>query len=131
MCPDAKVKIGARTIRSGPISILSMLRACHSTKGPSNTGAVQLHTNVNHEIGEYAILLRSDLKGMGLRVIEGEVLRENGRYRHAGIDSDHSFPSARTGLRSSSRTSGRSAVSCATLTSINSIARRFAGGIFR
>jgi acetyltransferase len=57
-------------------------------------GAVQLHADVNHEIGEYAILLRSDLKGRGLgwllmqtmieyasadglRVIEGEVLREN------------------------------------------------------
>ncbi len=57
-------------------------------------GAVQLHADANHEIGEYAILLRSDLKGKGLgwllmqtmieyasadglRVIEGEVLREN------------------------------------------------------
>ena len=57
-------------------------------------GAVQLHADVNHETGEYAILLRSDLKGRGLgwlliqtmieyastdglRVIEGQVLREN------------------------------------------------------
>ena len=57
-------------------------------------GAVQLHADVNHETGEYAILLRSDLQGRGLgwllmqtmieyasadglRSIEGEVLREN------------------------------------------------------
>ena len=57
-------------------------------------GAVQLHADVNHETGEYAILLRSDLKGRGLgwllmqamieyastdglRVIEGQVLRDN------------------------------------------------------
>ena len=56
-------------------------------------GAVQLHGDVNHETGEYAILLRSDLQGRGLgwllmqtmieyasadglRSIEGEVLRE-------------------------------------------------------
>jgi acetyltransferase len=55
---------------------------------------VQLHADVNHETGEYAILLRSDLQGRGLgwllmqtmieyasadglRSIEGEVLREN------------------------------------------------------
>jgi acetyltransferase len=57
-------------------------------------GAVQLHAEVSHETGEYAILLRSDLKGRGLgwllmqtiveyasadglRVIEGQVLRDN------------------------------------------------------
>ena len=57
-------------------------------------GAVQLHADVNHETGEYAILLRSDLKGRGLgwllmqtmieyasadglRMIEGQVLRDN------------------------------------------------------
>jgi len=57
-------------------------------------GAVQLHADVNHETGEYAILLRSDLQGRGLgwllmqtmieyasadglRLIEGEVLSEN------------------------------------------------------
>ncbi|MBZ6076170.1 bifunctional acetate--CoA ligase family protein/GNAT family N-acetyltransferase [Microvirga puerhi] len=57
-------------------------------------GAVRLHADANHETGEYAILLRSDLKGLGLgwglmrmmiewakveglRVIEGQVLREN------------------------------------------------------
>jgi acetyltransferase len=57
-------------------------------------GAVQLHADVNHETGEYAILLQSDLKGRGLgwllmqtiveyasadglRVIEGQVLRDN------------------------------------------------------
>ncbi|AWM88141.1 bifunctional acetate--CoA ligase family protein/GNAT family N-acetyltransferase [Microvirga sp. 17 mud 1-3] len=57
-------------------------------------GAVRLHADANHETGEYAILLRSDLKGIGLgwslmrmmiewakveglRVIEGQVLREN------------------------------------------------------
>jgi acetyltransferase len=57
-------------------------------------GAVQLHADVNQETGEYAILLQSDLKGRGLgwllmqtmieyasadglRVIEGQVLRDN------------------------------------------------------
>ena len=57
-------------------------------------GAAQIHADVNHETGEYAILLRSDLKGRGLgwllmqmmieyasadglRVIEGQVLRDN------------------------------------------------------
>src|SRR5215207_6055251 len=55
---------------------------------------VRLHADANHETGEYAILLRSDLKGQGLGwelmrltiewaradglgVIEGQVLREN------------------------------------------------------
>jgi acetyltransferase len=57
-------------------------------------GAVRLHADANHETGEYAILLRSDLKGLGLgwelmrlmiewaraeglATIEGQVLREN------------------------------------------------------
>lgn len=57
-------------------------------------GGVRLHSDANHETGEYAILLRSDLKSLGLgwllmktmieyasaeglRVIEGEVLRDN------------------------------------------------------
>ncbi|MGZ8310144.1 MAG: bifunctional acetate--CoA ligase family protein/GNAT family N-acetyltransferase [Rhodoplanes sp.] len=57
-------------------------------------GAVRIHADVNHETGEYAILLRSDVKGRGLgwllmrtmieyasaeglQVIEGEVLRDN------------------------------------------------------
>jgi acetyltransferase len=57
-------------------------------------GAVRLHADANHEAGEYAILVRSDLKGRGLgwelmrlmlewaeaeglRVVEGQVLREN------------------------------------------------------
>ncbi|HYF55765.1 MAG TPA: GNAT family N-acetyltransferase, partial [Salinarimonas sp.] len=57
-------------------------------------GAVRLHADANHESGEYAILLRSDLKGQGLgwllmrlmiewarheglRHVEGQVLREN------------------------------------------------------
>lgn len=57
-------------------------------------GVVRLHADANHERGEYAILLRSDLKGRGLgwelmqliiawaeadrlRVIEGQVLAEN------------------------------------------------------
>ncbi|MBL0404870.1 bifunctional acetate--CoA ligase family protein/GNAT family N-acetyltransferase [Microvirga aerilata] len=57
-------------------------------------GAVRLHADANHETGEYGILLRSDLKGLGLgwelmrlmiewakaeglREIEGQVLREN------------------------------------------------------
>ena len=57
-------------------------------------GVVRLHADANHETGEYAILLRSDLKGQGLgwelmrltiewaradglSVVEGQVLREN------------------------------------------------------
>jgi acetyltransferase len=57
-------------------------------------GAVRIHSDVNHETGEYAILVRSDLKGVGLgwllmktmidyaraeglRVVEGQVLRDN------------------------------------------------------
>jgi acetyltransferase len=57
-------------------------------------GAVRLHADANHETGEYGILLRSDLKGLGLgwelmrlmiewakvdglREVEGQVLREN------------------------------------------------------
>ncbi|KMO39875.1 bifunctional acetate--CoA ligase family protein/GNAT family N-acetyltransferase [Methylobacterium aquaticum] len=57
-------------------------------------GAVRLHADANHEAGEYAILVRSDLKGLGLgwalmglmldwaraeglRHVEGQVLREN------------------------------------------------------
>ncbi|GGK41996.1 bifunctional acetate--CoA ligase family protein/GNAT family N-acetyltransferase [Salinarimonas ramus] len=57
-------------------------------------GAVRLHADANHESGEYAILLRSDLKGIGLgwrlmqlmidwakaeglAHVEGQVLREN------------------------------------------------------
>ncbi|ACL59505.1 bifunctional acetate--CoA ligase family protein/GNAT family N-acetyltransferase [Methylobacterium nodulans] len=57
-------------------------------------GAVRLHADANHESGEYAIMIRSDLKGVGLgwalmglmldwaraegiRHVEGQVLREN------------------------------------------------------
>ncbi|KMO12014.1 bifunctional acetate--CoA ligase family protein/GNAT family N-acetyltransferase [Methylobacterium platani] len=57
-------------------------------------GAVRLHADANHETGEYAILVRSDLKGLGLgwslmglmldwakaeglSHVEGQVLREN------------------------------------------------------
>ena len=57
-------------------------------------GAVRLQADAAHETGEYAILVRSDLKGIGLgwrlmqlmvewaraeglRVVEGQVLREN------------------------------------------------------
>ena len=57
-------------------------------------GVVRLHADANHEAGEYAILLRSDLKGQGLgwelmqliiewakadglSAVEGQVLREN------------------------------------------------------
>jgi acetyltransferase len=57
-------------------------------------GVVRLHADANHRTGEYAILMRSDLKGMGLgwelmklmiewaqadglQVVEGQVLREN------------------------------------------------------
>jgi acetyltransferase len=57
-------------------------------------GAVRLHADANHETGEFGILVRSDLKGVGigwelmrmiiewaraegLHVIEGQVLREN------------------------------------------------------
>ncbi|PVE26409.1 GNAT family N-acetyltransferase [Microvirga sp. KLBC 81] len=57
-------------------------------------GAVRVHADANHETGEYGILLRSDLKGLGLgwmlmrlmiewakveglHEVEGQVLREN------------------------------------------------------
>jgi acetyltransferase len=57
-------------------------------------GVVRLHADANYETGEYAILLRSDLKGRGLgwllmqmiieyaraerlKTIEGQVLSEN------------------------------------------------------
>jgi acetyltransferase len=57
-------------------------------------GVVRLHSDANHEVGEYAILLRSDLKGRGLgwalmklmieyavadglATVKGQVLREN------------------------------------------------------
>jgi acetyltransferase len=57
-------------------------------------GVVRLHADANGETGEYAILMRSDLKGLGLgwelmrlmiewaraeglKVVEGQVLREN------------------------------------------------------
>ena len=57
-------------------------------------GAVRLHADADYDRGEYGILVRSDLKGqgigwqlmqimieyarwLGLRVIEGQVLREN------------------------------------------------------
>ena len=57
-------------------------------------GVVRLHADANHETGEYAILLRSDLKGRGLgwalmqliveyarseglKAISGDVLAEN------------------------------------------------------
>jgi acetyltransferase len=57
-------------------------------------GAVRLHADANFDRGEYAILVRSDLKGhglgwtlmqiiieyarwLGLKTIEGQVLREN------------------------------------------------------
>jgi acetyltransferase len=57
-------------------------------------GAVRLHADANHDVAEYAILVRSDLKGRGLgwklmqlvieyakadgiKQIQGEVLREN------------------------------------------------------
>ena len=55
---------------------------------------VRLHSNANYEVAEYAVLVRSDLKGRGLgwllmqqiidyaraehlQTIEGQVLREN------------------------------------------------------
>ncbi|WP_210496988.1 bifunctional acetate--CoA ligase family protein/GNAT family N-acetyltransferase [Microvirga antarctica] len=64
------------------------------TQSGDMLGAVRLHADANHETGEYGILLRSDLKGMGLgwdlmrfmiewakedglRIVEGQVLREN------------------------------------------------------
>jgi acetyltransferase len=62
-------------------------------------GAVRLHTDANFDRGEYAILVRSDLKGhglgwslmqiiieyarwLGLKTIEGQVLRENTTMLH-------------------------------------------------
>jgi RimJ/RimL family protein N-acetyltransferase len=58
-------------------------------------GAVRLHADADYDRGEYGILIRSDLKGhgigwrlmaimieyaqwIGLNIIEGQVLRENG-----------------------------------------------------
>ena len=35
-------------------------------------GGVRLHSDANHETGEYAILLRSDLKGRGLGIGQGQ-----------------------------------------------------------
>jgi len=57
-------------------------------------GGIRMHADANHETGEYAILLRSDLKGHGLGWklmellieyaraeglcrVEGQILREN------------------------------------------------------
>jgi acetyltransferase len=57
-------------------------------------GVVRLHANANYDAGEYAVLVRSDMKGHGLgwllmqtmidyagteglQVIEGQVLRDN------------------------------------------------------
>ena len=75
------------------------LRARHGVPRPRrgirrDAGTVHIYADMNNETGEYAILVRSDLKGgglgwllmktmidyaqaEGLRVIEGEVLREN------------------------------------------------------
>ena len=67
--------------------------AIDQARGES-VGVVRLHADANYELGEYAILLRSDLKGHGLgwklmelmieyarseglRRIEGQVLSEN------------------------------------------------------
>jgi acetyltransferase len=78
-------------------------------------GAVRLHADANHETGEYAILMRSDLKGLGLgwelmrlmiewaraeglTTVEGQVLRENTtmlemcRRLGFGIRSDEADP---------------------------------------
>jgi acetyltransferase len=57
-------------------------------------GVVRLHANANYDAGEYAVLVRSDMKGHGLgwllmqtmidyagteglQMIEGQVLRDN------------------------------------------------------
>lgn len=62
--------------------------------GGEPCGVVRLHADADHETGEFAILLRSDLKGLGLgwalmeliiawakadgiRTVEGQVLRDN------------------------------------------------------
>ena len=64
------------------------------SEGGTMLGAVRLHADANHVSGEYAILVRSDIKGLGLgyalmrmmidwaraeglQRIEGTVLREN------------------------------------------------------
>jgi acetyltransferase len=61
-------------------------------------GAVRLHANANHDTGEFAILVRSDIKGTGLGIalmrmmidwagaegiacVEGDVLAENRAMR--------------------------------------------------
>ena len=70
------------------------LRRLRRSESGEMMGAVRLHADANHETGEYGILLRSDLKGLGLgwelmrlmiewakveglREIDGQVLREN------------------------------------------------------
>jgi acetyltransferase len=81
-------------------------------------GVVRLHADANYERGEYAVLVRSDLKGRGLgyllmqmiieyaraedlKVIEGQVLAENtamlAMCRELGFDiaADPGDPDAR------------------------------------
>jgi acetyltransferase len=85
----------------------AMALAAIDKKSGDLLGVVRLHADGNHETGEYAILLRSDLKGHGLgwqlmrliidyarteglRRIEGQVLRENtvmlDMCKHLGFD---------------------------------------------
>ncbi len=78
-------------------------------------GAVRLHANANHDRGEFAILVRSDIKGTGLGIalmrmmidwaraegiacVEGDVLAENKPMRavcrHLGFE-EHPPPTSR------------------------------------
>ena len=58
-------------------------------------GAVRLHADANHETGEYGILLRSDLKGLGLGwelmrlMIEWAKVEGLARDRRAGAAREH------------------------------------------
>ena len=72
-------------------------------------GGVRLHADANYDRGEYAILLRSDLKGKGLgwqlmqmmidyarvtglKIVEGQVLAENATSRCAASSVSASRP---------------------------------------
>jgi acetyltransferase len=48
-------------------------------------GVVRLHANANYDTGEYAILLRSDVKGRGLGWLLMQLIIEYARSEHIGV----------------------------------------------
>ena len=85
---------GAGTARSISLRARAIAFVALEAESGAMMGAVRLQADAAHETGEYAILVRSDLKGIGLgwrlmqlmvewaraeglRVVEGQVLREN------------------------------------------------------